>query len=100
MINRTAWIITGVLGVLGVGAGPALAAAPFSIPGADSARVTDTAPVSVGVKTSPSTLCPDPLPARPAVPAVAAVPARRAVPAPRPVPVNVSEHEHYVVTGH
>ena len=100
MINRTTWIVTGALGLLGVGAGTALAAAPLSIPGADSTRVTDSAPISVGVNTGPSTLHSDPLPGRPAAPAVAVAPARHAVQAPRLVPVQVEEHEHHPETGH
>ncbi len=106
MINRTTWIIGGVIGVLGFGAGSALAAGPFSTPGTDSARVTNSAPVSVGPRTSPSGVhtaavpavraiparpgvpAVRAVPARPAVPAHRAVPARHAVPAPMPVPVR------------
>jgi len=61
MINRTAWIVTGALGVLGVGGGSALAAGPFSTPGANATRVTDTAPVTVGGPATPSTSPSDPL---------------------------------------
>ncbi|MEO6144738.1 MAG: hypothetical protein ABIP19_12230 [Dermatophilaceae bacterium] len=106
MINRTTWIVSGAIGVLAFGAGSALAAGPFSTPGTDSARVTNSAPVSVGHSTSPSAMrtaavpavravpardgvpAVRAVPARPAVPAHRAIPARHAVPAPMPVPVR------------
>ena len=61
MINRTAWIVTGALGVLGMSGGSALAAGPFSTPGADATRITDTAPVSVGLGASADTSSSAPL---------------------------------------
>lgn len=130
MINRTTWIVSGAIGVLGFGAGSALAAGPFSIPGTDTARVTNSAPVSVGHKTNPSAvhtaavpavravparpgvLAVRAVPARPAVPAQHAVPARHAVPAPMPVrvrhavpapapaPVHHAEPVHHSGSGH
>lgn len=127
MINRTTWIVSAAIGVLGFGAGSALAAGPFSIPGADSARVTNSSPVSVGHTPSPSAVhtaavpavravpavparhkvpAVRAVPARPAVPAHHAVPVRHAVPvqhavpAPAPVPVHHAEPVHHSEPGH
>ena len=92
MINPTTWIVTGAIGLLGFGAGTALAAGPLSIPGAESTRTADSAPVSVGPRTSPSAGHTDAVPAVRAVPAIRAVPAVRAVPAIHAVPAMQARH--------